>query len=116
MELSEDIIVTVKLKDKPKVLATATATLETVYFGVLNIKGIVIWRSDYPHPDFQENINITFPRINKYGKWYDQVFIEDPDKWRSFQTRIYDAYCLKRNQAGKKPETNEDINPDDIPL
>ncbi|MFC1600531.1 hypothetical protein ACFL25_00440 [Patescibacteria group bacterium] len=115
MEILEDVIVKVTLKDAPKMLATAIASIETVHFGVLNIKGIVVWKSDYPHPEFQENINITFPRINRFGKWYDQVFLEDSSKWRQLQSRIYDAYHLKRNQAGKEKE-GEEVNLDDIPL
>lgn len=116
MEISNDIKVNITLKDSPKMLATATAAIETVHFGILNIKGIVIWRSDYPHPEFQENINITFPRIKRLGGWFDQVFLEDADKWKLFQSRIYDAYHLKRSQTGKEVVDSEDVNLDDIPL
>src|SRR3990167_6757902 len=103
MELSDgNVKIRIFIKDKGNLLANATVSLETVYFGWITIKDFQIWRSQNLNSRLQEYINIKPLQRNVWGKWLDRVFFEDTEKWYELEQRIYDAYFLARTKQDEK--------------
>src|SRR3972149_8104473 len=103
MEMSDEHVkIRVFIKDKGNLLANATISLETVYFGFITIKNFQIWRSQNLNSTGQENINIKPLQRNVYGKWLDRVFFEDTEKWYELEAKIYDAYFMARSKTNDK--------------
>ncbi|EKD57940.1 MAG: hypothetical protein ACD_57C00082G0005 [uncultured bacterium] len=95
---NEDVKITIILKKgSPKLLANATISIETVYFGFVTIKGFQIWNSRVFNERLQEAINIEPPTIMSYGRPYNFVYFEKDQKWFDLETRIYDAFVKERN-------------------
>src|SRR3989344_8904358 len=95
---NEDVKITIILKKgSPKLLANATISIETVYFGFITIKGFQIWNSRIFNERLQEAINIVPPTIMPYGHPYTFVFFEKEQKWFDLETRIYEAFVKERN-------------------
>lgn len=112
----KNLKIVVFLKDKPKLLANATITLNSAEHGPLAIKYWQIWKSDNMNERLQEKINVQPPSINMYGKYHPVIFFKDKDQFFAIEERIYDAYCLARNRReGNKPH-NENVDPDEIDI
>jgi hypothetical protein len=112
----ENVKVSVFLINKDNIIARANISikLNTSYF--ITIKGFVIWKSEWIHPKFQEQLNITPPRIYRFGKWVDIVFFESKNDWILLEEKIYSAYLKAKLEKDNKLIVNENINPDDIPI
>lgn len=108
-----DVKIKVIIKNKGKLLANANICIETVKFGFVTIKGFQIWNSINLNERLQEGINITPPTKQAYGRFYQQLFFEDKNKWFKLEENIYSAYLKIRNVAVLK---KEDISPDEVPV
>lgn len=103
MELSDgNVKIRIFIKNKNNLLANATVTLETVYFGFLTLKDFQIWRSQNLNNRLMEYINIKPLSRNIYGKWLERAYFEDPEKWYELESKIYDAYFKARNEQEAK--------------
>lgn len=109
--INEDVKIKVFLKDKGKLLANANIAIETVKFGFVTIKGFQIWSSPKFNERLQEALNITPPTKQAYGRFYQQLFFEDKNKWFELEEKIYSAYLNIRNAATAE---KEDISPDEV--
>lgn len=112
----EDVKIIVFLNSKDNLIARVNISLKLNTSSFITIKGFVIWKSEWIHPKFQEQINFTPPRLYLYGKWSDIVFFEDKQKWFLLEEKIYLAYCKAKSEKDKKLIASEDINPDEIPI
>lgn len=108
----ENIKIKVFLKDKNNLLANATVSFNTISYGFVTIKDFQIWRSKNFNERLQEAINITPPTRNMHGHFLPTIFLEDRKKWYELESKIYDTYCLAKNEETKKEDLK--INPDDI--
>ncbi len=97
---NEDVKITIFLKDSPKLLANATVSMETIYFGFVTIKGFQIWNSRIFNERIQEAINIRPPTIIVYGHPYQFVFFENEQKWFELESKIYDAFVKAKSKSG----------------
>src|SRR3989338_3273357 len=92
-----------------KLLANATVSLNTVEYGFITIKGFQIWPSPNMNTRLQEQINITPPSRQIYGKYMTFVYIENPESWQRLEERIYDAYHLAKTKNDPGTKMSEDI-------
>lgn len=105
MEIDDGYIkIRILLKDKNNLLANATVSIETINYGFVTIKDFQIWRSQKMNGRLQEFINIKPPQRNVYSKWIDRVFFEDRERWIDLEARVYDAYCIARNNSKEKQQ------------
>jgi len=105
MEISDEHIkISIFLKFKKRLLANATVSIETIPYGFITIKDFQIWESKNLNNRLQEFINIKPPARKVFGRWIDRVFVEDESKWHELETRIYDAYCVARNNYQRKED------------
>lgn len=111
----EDLIITITIKDKPKLIANVTVAIKTEVYGWVTIKNFCIWKSDLMNNRLQEYINITPPSYNSIGKYHSHVFFEDEKAWHRLEARIYDAYFLKRSEESTA-KLDGRIDPDEIPI
>ena len=109
-----DVKIKVFIKDKNNLIANANVSLNTLDFGFVTIKGFQIWRSNVFNQRLNEQINITPPTKQTFGRYTQQVFFEDKDKWYELEAKIYDVFNNDRNKKLSK-QSVEDINIDDIP-
>ena len=115
-----DIKVTIKLLDSENTFARATVIL----FDYLEIHGWRVMKSSRMHPRFQENIWIQGPSYKTVAGWKEIVFITDRNSWELVHEMIYDTFHMARSkkegseglQSEKTNLTNEEVNPDEIPL
>lgn len=109
---NEDVKITIFLKKSPKLLANATISIQTIYFGFVTIKGFQIWNSRIFNERLQEAINITPPTIMSHGRSYQFVHFEDEKKWFELEERIYGAFIKTRLEDGNNitNEKHEEIN------
>jgi len=105
-----DIKITIKIKDKPNLLANATVSFSTTVFGFVTIKNFAIWKSKYFNQRLNDQVNIEPPAQISYGKAYRLIFFETRDCWYELEQQIYEAYCSARTSPA------EEIDPDDIEL
>lgn len=106
----------VKIKNIKSLLANCDVTFETIDFGLITIKGFQIWKSNYLHPFFQEEINITPPTVRSNGKYVPLVFFEGAVKWEEIRERIYSEYHKEISKAGKEAANLDEVNLNDIHL
>jgi len=110
---NEDVRITIILKNSSNnLLANATISIETTYFGFVTIKGFQIWRSRVFNERLQEAINVKPPTIMPYGRPYQFVFFEDKQKWFELESKIYDSFVKIRDIS--KNDDSENINLDEI--
>lgn len=110
-----DLKINIILKDQNNLLANATISLGTTSFGFVTIKGFQIWRSSRFNERLQETVNITPPTNMYQGKYFQQVFFEEPSKWFEIELKIYECFNLTRNET-KGKRTNEDVDIDNNDL
>lgn len=110
----EDTVITVTLKNQPKLIAHVTVAIKTETYGWVTIKKFCIWKSEIMNSRLQEHINITTPTYPAFGKFHHLVFIEDEKAWYKLEARIYDAYHLKRSEESNV-KLDGRIDPDEIP-
>lgn len=106
---NEDVRITIFLKNSQKLLANATVSIETIYFGFVTIKGFQIWISRIFNERLQEAINIEPPTIMPYGRPYQFVFFENNQKWFDLESRIYDAFVKARSESGNNTTKEVDL-------
>ena len=109
----EDIEIVIFIKNKGNLLANANLILKTSGFGNIVIKGLPIWKSSRLNERLQENINITPPSRQSYGRYIDLVFFENRKIWFEIERLVYSAYLKKKN---KTVIVNESVDPKDIPF
>ncbi len=109
----ENLTISISIKNEGSLLANADVLIKTVDFGLINIKGYQIWKSNNMNKRLQESVNITPPSRKMHGRYIQLVYLENPDTWSALEARIYDAYCLARTRSEKADEI---IDPHDIPL
>lgn len=109
----EDLKIKVKLSKKSGdlILAKVKVIIKTTQYGLLTLKGFLVWKSTFIHPSFQELINITAPTKYVYGHYLPTAFFEDPKAWAKLQDRIYDAYRIALSRQSKEDES---IDPDSV--
>lgn len=101
MEMSDEHVkIQVLIKNKGQLLANATISFETVYFGLVTIKDFQIWRSQIFNSRLQDSINIKPP--TGYSWTRVTVFFEDKEKWSELELEIYNAYLLALNKANEE--------------
>src|SRR3989344_8502223 len=109
-----DVKIKVFIKDKGNLIANANVSINTVLFSFVTIKGFQIWKSDRFNERLQEQVNITPPTKQTYGRYTPQVFFEDKNKWFELEQMVYDAFNTER-QKGNSKSASEEVNVDDIP-
>lgn len=112
----ENTKIIILIISKDNIIARANLSLKLNESSFITIKGFVIWKSKWLHPKFQEQINITPPRLFLYGKYSDIVYFENEREWYSIEEKIYSAFLKARIERDKKIIKNEDINPEEIPI
>lgn len=105
----ENTKILVKLKDHPNILATASISIESVYFGYVSIKGFCIWKSDNLNVRLQEFINITPPTRPAFGRRIMVTYFEDPKRWEEVEMLIYSEYSRVRGKT-EADKVADDIN------
>lgn len=108
----ENLTINVFLKNKGNLLANATISINTIELGFITIKDFQIWDSRNFNENLQAAINITAPSIPFKGKYHPRVFIEDKEKWRNLESKIYEAYL----GLPKKENREEEIDLEEIPV
>lgn len=108
-----DVRITILLKEQPHLIANATVSLRTTIFGFVTIKGFQIWKSPRFNDRLQEAINITPPTKQIFGKYFHQVFFENPKEWIALESRIYDVFNKARSENSKKLPS-ENVSPDEL--
>lgn len=101
-------------KDEGRLLANVHISIKTHEYGFITLKSFRIWKSDRMNERLQEQLNITPPSQKVYSKYIPLIFIEKIEDWSALEKRIYDAFCLARQQRHRN--ISEDVNPDDIQL
>lgn len=98
-------------ENKGNLLANAHVCIDTE-FGIVTIKYLQIWKSNFRNPRLQEYINIEPPSIKVYGSKIFFVFFENKDKWYELEEKIYDQFF---SATHKTSSINEDIDVNEIP-
>lgn len=112
----ENIKIVIFLKDKPKLLANATITVQSMEYGQVSIKNWQIWKSDNMNERLQEKINVQPPSINMYGKYHPVIFFQDKDQFFQIESRIYDAFCKARTTREDHKPNNENVDPNELDI
>ena len=112
----EDVKISIFLNAKDNIIARGNIALKINTSDFITIKGFIIWKSKWIHPKFQEQINITPPRLYRYGKWTDIIFFENKNYWSTLEDKIYSAYLKTKSEKDDKLKVNENVNPNEIPI
>ena len=110
----ENLKIKIFLKDKDKVgklLANANVAIRTLNLGFITIKGFQIWPSPKFNERLQAAVNITPPSKQAYGRFYPQVFFEEPKLWFELEEKIYSFYL-----QAKISNTEEKVSIEDLPI
>lgn len=112
----EDVKIRVFLNSKDNIIGRINIALKTSGSSFITIKGFVIWKSEWMHSKFQEQINITPPRLYRFGKWSDIIYFENKKDWYQIEEKIYSAYLKAKLEKDNKLIQNEDIKPEELPI
>ena len=105
MEMSDEHVkITVFIKNQKNLLANATVSFETIYFGFVTIKDFQIWRSKNLNSRLQEYINIKPPSRYIWTRFVERVFFEDTEKWYELEAEIYNKYFVALSNANANQE------------
>ena len=96
---TDEIEVKIKLSDKPDLKATAI-----IDFGDITIKGFRLSVSKHKNENLDNEMLYLQVPCFFAGKWREIVFINDKDKWRQIEKRVFKEFC----NAYKESENKED--------
>lgn len=101
----DEIKVKIKLSDKPELKATAV-----IDFGDITIKGFRLSVSKHENENLNnEKLYLQVPCFFA-GKWREIVFINDKDKWKQIEKKVFEEF---RNAYNEVENKEDDIWPKD---
>lgn len=112
-----DINIKIILKEGTRLLANGNITITTVNYGLITIKNFQIWQSLNYNARLQQAINITPPTIrSRFGRFIQQVFFEDVQKWYLLEASICEEYLKVKKLNEVKKIGYEEVDIDEIPI
>ena len=100
----DEIEVKIKLSDKLDLKATAV-----IDFGDITIKGFRLSVSKHKNENLDSEMLYLQVPCFFAGKWREIVFINDKDKWKQIEKKVFEEYC----KANKESVNKDDLWPKD---
>ncbi len=100
----DEIDIKIKLSDKEKLKATAV-----VDFGEITAKGFRLSVSEHENENLDWEKLWLQPPATKIGRfWHKIVWLNDKDKWRQLEKRVFDIYKEEQKKSDQEKEMHGD--------